>query len=556
MQCDETGPPCRSCAVLEIPCTYDRPSRRRGPPNRHVEALKKHRAEPESTKPSTGPTPSAKQRSSTASSPGGVDTSQAGLSGEMICSLPTLQRLIDDFFTFIHPLVPVPHEPTFREAFARREDRTNMRFLSLLAAMVGSLGASCPRRPKMHFQSDAERDMYPHTIALVKRCHDIAVQARGLGYLDTSNTVNDAAISYHLAVCAGYLYNIRRCRLYLAECITIVRVHGLHKQTERSNVGSPSSTSSMSGSDDPYGVIGNPAHDYIQQELGRRLFYLCLVALQSMHQIGAIDGNFYIPPETSTDRYPALPREVDDEYITPTHVAEQPQGVVSQLTGFNANVRIFQNCNPLAALEIAFGVSEIIGWERQRQMIWECLEKTKQVIQDLPPELKLYTPSSEEMSEPTATWSIPQWEEADDPVTERRRIQYEIQKANIYASQLATRSYLVDKYWNLFHVYKRLHEKSKSRSPEALSSRQSEASVKSDCDSDKPTPSGLDQDAMTHAQTDSIARAMLEERGLVIRDLLTLLRNVREVHIEPNGASFVRISLFDVGYSFVSDLDG
>lgn len=473
---------------------------------------------------------------------GGGDASQTGLSGESICSLPTLQRLIDDFFTLIHPLIPVPHEPTFREAFARREDATNMRFLSLLAAMVGSLGASCPRWPKLHFQSDAERDMYPHTIALVKRCHDIAVQARGLGYLDTSNTVNDAAISYHLAVCAGYLYNVRRCRLYLAECITIVRVHGLHRQTELSNVASPSSSSSLSGSDDPYGVIGNPAHDYIQQELGRRLFYLCLVALQSMHQVGAIDGNFYIPPETSTDRYPALPREVDDEYILPTHVGEQPQGVVSQLTGFNANVRIFQNCNPLAALEIAFGTSEIIGWERQRQMIWECLEKTKQVIDELPRELKLNASSSYEMSEPSSTWSIPQWRSANDPVTERRRIQYEIQKANIYASQLATRSYLVDKYWNFFHVHKRLHEKSKSKSPEALSPGQSEASVRSDLGSDKPSPAGLEQDAMTHAQTDTIGRAMLEERGLVIRDLLTLLRNVREVHIEPNGASFVRTS--------------
>jgi hypothetical protein len=450
-----------------------------------------------------------------------------------------LQRLVDDYFTFIHPLIPIPHEPTFRAAFARREDVTNKRFLALLAAMIGTLVASFPRRPKLHLRTETEKKQHPHSMALVKKCHDVAIQARGPGYLDWSTTIDDAAISYFLGLCSGYVYNIRRCRIYLGECITIIRVHTLHKGVQASAMMSPASASSISTSSESLGGTSEPSSDFISQELGRRLFYVCLVGFQTLQQLGSSDGRHYVPPETPTERYPPLPVEVDDDHIFPTYIEPQPAGIVSQLTGFNANVRVFQSYNLLSAMEMAFGSREVSDWERQRKLIWECLQKAKTTLADLPPELTLHQPHQ---TPPPSAASVDS-KETEDLSAGRRRIQYEIQKANIHISQLSTRSYLVDKYWSLYEGHKRLHKTTSSSqmpSPDALAGHGAGAGMKSETGEPEPEPGPETPDADIHAKIDYIGQMMREERGLVLKDLLRLLQSVSEINIEPNGASFVR----------------
>jgi hypothetical protein len=111
---------------------------------------------------------------------------------------------------------------------------------------------------------------------------------------------------------------------------------------------------------------------------------------------------------------------------------------------------------------------------------------------------------------------------------ERRHIQYEIQKANIYVSQLATRSYLAEKYWSLYATWKMYHRPSEEGGPGTP--------VKVEGNAHR----GID-DA---AQSDYIGKAMAEERRLVVRDLFVLLQSVNELNMEPNGASFVRICSF------------
>ncbi|EED23887.1 conserved hypothetical protein [Talaromyces stipitatus ATCC 10500] len=560
VKCDEGGPPCKSCISLDIPCTFDRPKKRRGPPNKHAEALKKQKAQP-TTPPATVtpalapaavptpisiPPPLAPVTVPTTATATGtlttdttvLDQNILPLSGESICSLPTLQLLVDDFFLFIHPLIPIPHEPTFREAFARREDLTNGRFLALLAAVIGSLVASFPRRPRLHLRTDSAGSRYSNSMAFAKRCHDIAVQARGLGYLDTSTTVEDAAISYHLSLCSSYVYNHQRSRMYLGECMTILRVYGLYKPSRQggADLGGITAGSPIS---EPHGHLGDiteTTENYLVQEQGRRLFYICLAGLQTLHQLGSADGRTYIPPETPTNRYPPFPLEVDDEFITSNQVTAQPVGVVSQLTGFNANVRIFQCYNPLLALEIAFNDMQLVSWERQRQLIWESLQKAKKVTAELPPELSLNYPQELlNLSSPSIIggWPSTFGESITTRDQERRRIQYEIQKVNIYISSLSTRSYLVEKYWILFEGHIRL-QKAKAASAETPSN------VAAPFDSQYMTSDTTTSapDAEFHAQTDQIGQMMRQERGLVIKDLLCLLKSVQEIHIEPNGASF------------------
>jgi hypothetical protein len=259
-QCDEEGPPCRACAALEIPCTFERPSRRRGPPNRHAESIKRRRLE------EGGDSPTRQFATASPTSPTNVAatlasfSSHAVLSAESILPFPILELLIDDFFTYIHPLAPFPHEPSFRAAFKHREDLSNPSFLALLASMVGMLVASFPRKPMMHLKAQHQEKLFPNSISLVERCHKVAVEARGAGYLDRDLTVYDAVTSYFLGLAGAYTINWRQCRLYFGETFTISRA-----------VGQRASDASKAA-DVPV--------DYIKQEIGRRMFWVMVVGVR------------------------------------------------------------------------------------------------------------------------------------------------------------------------------------------------------------------------------------------------------------------------------------
>lgn len=206
-------------------------------------------------------------------------SSHAVLSAESICPINTLELLIDDFFTYIHPLCPFPHEPSFRAAFKHREDLHNPSFLSLLASMVGVLVASFPRRPRLHLKAQHREHMFPNFINLVERCHKVAVEARGAGYLDKELSVYDAVTSYFLGLAAAYTLQWKQCRLYFGETLSIIRVLGAHKIKDAGflRVGAlPVTFGADSG-----GFDGQPQPvDYIRQEIGRRVFWVMFVGVR------------------------------------------------------------------------------------------------------------------------------------------------------------------------------------------------------------------------------------------------------------------------------------
>ena len=196
---------------------------------------------------------------------------------ESIGSLPIMNSLIDDFFTYIHPLCPFPHEPSFREAWNNREDCANDAFLALLASMIAALVASFPRKPRLHLKQQT-RDYYPNHLALVDRCREICAQARGPGYLDKpSLNVYDACTSYFLGLAGGYTFRYRQLRLYFGECLTILRSLGLHKTQEQGYgfVGQQSETPGSSGAN--FEGSQDLPPDHITEQIGRRVFYTVFV---------------------------------------------------------------------------------------------------------------------------------------------------------------------------------------------------------------------------------------------------------------------------------------
>lgn len=190
---------------------------------------------------------------------------------------------MDDFFTYIHPLCPFPHDPSFRQAFRQREDLSNPAFLALLASMVGTLVASFPRRPKLHLKHHHKEHLFPNSVSLVERCHKVAVEARGSGYLDKDLTVYDAATSYFLGLSAAYTFKWRQCRLHLGEALTITRVLGAHKAKDPGfmAVGDLAATygGESAGGNASIDTAPTPV-DCIRQEIGRRIFWILFVGIR------------------------------------------------------------------------------------------------------------------------------------------------------------------------------------------------------------------------------------------------------------------------------------
>jgi hypothetical protein len=109
----------------------------------------------------------------------------------------------------------------------------------------------------------------------------------------------------------------------------------------------------------------------------------------------------------------------------------------------------------------------------------------------------------------------------EDATAEGRRAQqFEIEKANIYASHLSTRSYLVEKYFT--YLENSRQPKRQHYSPGVLASG---------FDNLLPQPTG---------EYDSMEQDMAQERENVIKDLLLVLGSIDLVNMEPNADSFVR----------------
>jgi len=530
-QCDESGPPCRACAALDIPCTFERPSRRRGPPNRHAEEIKKRRrldggeVGPSASNPAS-PTNAAHALAQLSTVP------PQQLSAESICPITTMNALIDDFFTYIHPLCPFPHEPSFREAWENREDGRNPSFLALLASMIAALVASFPRKPRLHIKQQT-RDQYPSHLSLVDKCREVCAQARGVGYLDKPTlNVYDACTSYFLGLVGGYTFQWRQLRLYFGECLTILRALGLHKAADQGYThlgGLPEAA----GSNGPnfYGSRDLKL-DKITEQIGRRVFWTVFVGVRTLQQLGASFGELTILPSTQTEPLPPLPLEVDDACIYPHEIMAQTAGVVPEVTGFNINLRVYLSYAALTTSEMAFGSDELFDWDRQQRMLDDCLQRCKHIFDNLPEVLQVHSkgiaqrrqpyyppmPEFSNMREPAMAFNGPNSPEA------RRIPQYEIQKANIYGSHLSIRCHLVGKYFTLL-------EKSNNAKTQMALQGSPGAPV-----------TGLDRLVSSSVvEAEALEKRMSDEREQVFKDLLVVLGSIDMVNMEPNGDSFVSL---------------
>lgn len=426
-------------------------------------------------------------------------------------------------------MTPVPHEPSFRAALERREDLSNPTFLALLASMVGCLVAAFPWRARFHLKAQNMEKLAPNSTSLIDRCHKIAIDACGPAYLDKSFTVHDVVISYLQGLIGAYTFNWQSCRAYLGQSLTISRTIGLHHAKGSGHADYEGAPSGMdpNGRD---GALQEQGTDLILQELGRRTFWIMFVAIKTLHRLGFSCAEVCIPPATPKEPYPPLPLEVDDMYLESNRVLTPPRGAICMMTAFNMNVRIFSTYDMLSTVELVYGVGEIFDWDRQKRMLEQCLDALKKISEDLPQELR-HDPKSRcaLKREDHISRMQPAGEDGnhnEGVLFDRRKTQTEIQKADLYINQLGTRSYLVEKYWDL-------HDANQRRQAQNDASPASPGIVAVILD-DLPSSRG-------NRQNGQLDQYMTEEREEVVQDLLNLSASIGPVDLDLNVVGFVSL---------------
>lgn len=256
-----------------------------------------------------------------------------------------------------------------------------------------------------------------------------------------------------------------------------------------------------------------------------------------MAQSGSIHDELVILPETPGKPYPPLPMEVDDLYIYPTHIEAQPAGLVPELVGFNANVKVYQSYTTLATTELTYGINEVFDWERQTKVLDQGLRSCKRVLDELPSELSVWLEGSQE-NQPLNMFAPGQELQGRDPLMlltlngaeqnpdEKRKTQYEIQKANIYLSQLATRSYITERYFNMRDINNNMKAQNQEQSSPAVGAAGLDSMLQQE-----PSPN-----------YDALDQEMTAEKDRIVKDLLRVLQSISQVHMEPNADSFVSAS--------------
>ncbi|KPM39915.1 hypothetical protein AK830_g6672 [Neonectria ditissima] len=524
VKCDDTDVPCRPCRELGVECTYNRETKRRGPPNKHAEAAKAaKRARVDVTMTpqnaiyvNVSPSPQTAAKTLMNISTDGV------LDAESIAPMPVLELLVDDFFTYIHPLAPFPHEPTFRQSFANREDRIRPEFLGLLASMICALVASFPRSAREHLKAQHSTHLFPRAIVMIEKCRDIALLTRGSKWqLKQPKTLDDAATSYFLGLSSGYTHQWNASGQFMAETLTLVRELGFNRPK---HAGDLPTFGNDNCSPDPL------PFNHVKDQIGKRIFWCLLLGIRSFAQLGASAADMVIAPSTPSLPYPSYPENVDDICVLANEIIHQQDGSVTLLTGFRFGIDIYTTMNGVVSLEMAYGMSTL-PWADQRVLLRDGLLAARSITDNLPPELQLGNHGDEaatlaSFDESGIQYVPPAWpnsQPANDlriviknHPARRRHLQYEIQKANIHVSQLATRSYFVELYFNLRDVH--LNEQ---QDPNLVEEHSEEEKAAQDADEQE------------------IYDFMSEERELIVQHLLTVLGSISQRNLEPNGGSLI-----------------
>lgn len=272
-----------------------------------------------------------------------------------------------------------------------------------------------------------------------------------------------------------------------------------------------------------------------------------------MAQLDGSSRDLIIPPDTANHNGPDYPVEVDDAHILADRILPQPEETVSTITGFVKVCLVYRTMDDLVRIELAHGMSAY-SWEQQKHCLHKALQEVKEVGENLPAELKVDTSrfstkfplsASEGGTRDAPTYQyVPPAYPRTQPVhdlrhlfaqdeSKKRSVQFEIQKANIYASILATRSHYVERYLSLRDVY--LND----QRAQAQASETGSIVYRTAADSSSSSLAAAAVQAAADHTNDEIDELFLQERSNIVENLYNVLLSIDQCDLEPNGGSLI-----------------
>ncbi|KAI1794807.1 fungal-specific transcription factor domain-containing protein [Ganoderma leucocontextum] len=221
---------------------------------------------------------------------------------EDVAPRDTILLIIALFFDFVYPLTPCVHKPSFMaDIHARREERDPL-FFALVMATVASTLVQVPR---------SYLPMERHAVRkLAQTCHEASRHISVASY--------DPPTSMHVVI------------RYFDSCYHFCEGHDATQHAAFGEAAHIAVTLRMHEESSYEGL------DFIECEVRRRTFWLLFGADKSMSIL--LGRPICLRDEDTTCNFP---RELDDEYITPSAYLPQPHGKTAIVSGLNYISRIF-----------------------------------------------------------------------------------------------------------------------------------------------------------------------------------------------------------------------
>lgn len=401
------------CLELDIDCTNDRPRKKRGPKNRYVQTLR------------------AQLDGDCLES---VGSERCDLS--LIAPPKVLEQIIDDWFTFIHPLAPVFLRAQINEkiqASFRDMQGAPDSFLILVASICAATCASLPRR------------RHNHGAVTVESCLELTDRFNFWGTA-RSITLERALTVYNFTCALNGMHGLDAASAYRltgesSVCVKYLIQHELHRMS------------------------------FDDQQVLKRLYWLVFVAQCT----GEMHGRRLLVLHHAHESPTALiPMVVSDDQLL--------EGPVSTPADINTHSYI-SGLNALSRLFLIWQTSQAIGVQTIENL-QEHISRAHQALTDLPPELV-----------------------CSNGVSQSGNFGFDVQKVNLKVTQLHIRANLLEQMNSL----------------------------------------AKDQGFLVTPD------AIIEERHLVVEELLEVLYTMPEEVFDANGFSIIP-KIRDIGSALLDEL--
>lgn len=377
-----------------------------------------------------------------------VRRSSTKLSAESMFPLDIVHALLNGFFTYLYPLCPFPHEPSFRAAWAGREDALSGSYLALLASMLGAYIAAFPGQAREQIGRSCYLDEKTHLANDIKRCRRVCMITRAADRLEIDGwEVHTAATSYYLALIHLRTEEWRHGSIYLGECFTVLSntLNGPNKDSADSRQPSPNLRALQqeeleSTSQNPQSTFLSATGGFVRDEVGRRIFWTAFAETLAQWHLGMPIASHIIPPSTLAEPHPQLPRAVDDIYLLPDRVGTQPQEEPSIMKNFNTTVKLYKSYS-VALFSSARWSSE--GKHQCLGRKWYLWSRALKDNGDLGSSLE--TTTIMKQSTPSTSQGLDSSQGQTTAYSKgRQSIQHRIQLARLLSSHASLRSYILE----------------------------------------------------------------------------------------------------------------